>query len=112
MFCGSSMLSSKILQRLSWRYILPALGLIVVVTIFLRQRSGFIFSYAIGSLKPPHSPSGPTVELVVASIRSDDVSWLQKYLPQWKANIYVVDDKSAPLTTPLNKGREAMVYLT
>ena len=55
---------------------------------------------------------GPHVEFVVASMKDDDTSWFKEYIPQWKANIYAVDDPSAPLTVPENKGREAMVYLT
>ena len=51
-------------------------------------------------------------ELVVASLKGDDTSWMQEYLPDWKANIYIVNDATAELTVPKNKGREAMVYLT
>jgi len=51
-------------------------------------------------------------ELVVASIKSDDTSWLSEELPEWKANVYVVDDPNANLTVPFNKGHETMAYLT
>lgn len=51
-------------------------------------------------------------EMVVASMKSDDTSWLTEYFPDWSRSIYVVDDKKAPLTVPYNKGRESMVYLT
>jgi hypothetical protein len=50
--------------------------------------------------------------MVVASMQSDDTSWLSKYFPEWAKSIYVVDDKHAPLTVTRNKGRESMVYLT
>ena len=53
------------------------------------------------------------VALVIASMKADDTSWVERYLPDsWHAQKYVVDDRSAPLTVPANKGREAMVYLT
>lgn len=52
------------------------------------------------------------LELVVASVKSEDTSWFHTYLPDWHKNIYVADDSDAPLTVPRNKGREAMVYLT
>lgn len=52
------------------------------------------------------------VEMVVASMKHENVSWLDEYLPEWKKNIYVVDDNRAKLTVPMNKGREAMVFLT
>ena len=71
---------------------------------------------------PKGSPKGPLnttpkdedneVELVIASMRKENVTWLHDYLPNWKKNIYVVDDPSAELTVPKNKGREAMVFLT
>jgi hypothetical protein len=50
--------------------------------------------------------------MVVASMKSDDTSWLTEYFPDWPKSIYVVDDKHAPLTVTRNKGRESMVYLT
>ncbi|PYI17490.1 hypothetical protein BO86DRAFT_407277 [Aspergillus japonicus CBS 114.51] len=51
-------------------------------------------------------------EMVVASMKTDDVSWLYQYFPEWHKSVYVVDDKKAQLTVKLNKGRESMVYLT
>ncbi|WEW57283.1 hypothetical protein PRK78_002748 [Emydomyces testavorans] len=51
-------------------------------------------------------------QLVVASLKSDNVSWLEENLPDWHANVYVVDDPKAKLMVPMNKGRESMVYLT
>lgn len=50
--------------------------------------------------------------VVVASQASENASWLYEYFPDWEKNIYRVDDPSAPLTVPKNKGRESMVYLT
>lgn len=52
------------------------------------------------------------LEFVVASLKEQDTSWYTKYFPEWKFNIYIVDDPAAPLTVPQNKGHEAMVYLT
>ncbi|KAJ5908680.1 hypothetical protein N7495_001362 [Penicillium taxi] len=51
-------------------------------------------------------------DLVVASMKNDDTSWLAQFFPDWSRSIYVVDDKSASLTVSRNKGRESMVYLT
>ncbi|KDB20777.1 hypothetical protein H109_07250 [Trichophyton interdigitale MR816] len=61
---------------------------------------------------PPTKHDDDAVEMVVASMKRENVTWLHEYLPQWKKNIYVVDDPEAELTVPENKGREAMVYLT
>lgn len=51
-------------------------------------------------------------ELVVASMAGDDTSWLDEFFADWKKNIYVVNNSSAPLTVLKNKGREAMPFLT
>lgn len=51
-------------------------------------------------------------ELVVASLKGDDTSWLDDFFASWKKNIYIVNDPSAPLTVTKNKGREAMPFLT
>ena len=102
------MASSIILSR---RWILPLLALIIFGYII---RSSFIVHKLPPLVLEPQDtvPSTFRKELVVASLRDDDTSWLQKNLPDWKANIYVVNTHSAPLTVPVNKGREAMVYLT
>lgn len=52
------------------------------------------------------------VELVVARMTKENVTWLDNYLTDWKKVIYVVDDPKAEHTVPVNKGREAMVFLT
>ncbi|EAQ91131.1 hypothetical protein CHGG_03066 [Chaetomium globosum CBS 148.51] len=54
----------------------------------------------------------PPVEVVVASVSSEDTTWVHRFLPGWARSVYVVDEPTAPLTVPENKGREAMVYLT
>lgn len=63
------------------------------------------------STKGPLSQA-PFKGIVVASVKSDDTSWLAEELPDWHANVYVTDDPHAKLTVPKNKGREAMAYLT
>ncbi|KAF2729848.1 hypothetical protein EJ04DRAFT_537609 [Polyplosphaeria fusca] len=45
-------------------------------------------------------------------MKGDDTSWLDQHFASWKKNIYTVNDPSAPLTVPKNKGREAMPFLT
>jgi hypothetical protein len=51
-------------------------------------------------------------ELVVASLEGDETAWLDVYFDTWRKNVYVVDNASAPLTVPVNKGREALPFLT
>lgn len=81
---------------------------------------------------PPPPPPKPVaqqqqyrsdVELVVASTKHEDTSWIARHLPEWRAHRYVVDDddndgssssaaSTSTLKVPANKGHEAMVYLT
>lgn len=60
----------------------------------------------------PGSVPKDGVELVVASIKEENMTWLNDYLPYWKKSIYIANDPTAELTVPKNKGKEAMVYLT
>lgn len=52
------------------------------------------------------------VELVVASVRDDNTSWIHDFFSRYPAHVYVMDDARAALTVPQNKGRESMAYLT
>jgi hypothetical protein len=58
------------------------------------------------------SAKKPPVELVVASVKRENTSWVHHFFPDWTRSVYEVDNYSASLTLPANKGREAMVYLT
>ena len=55
-------------------------------------------------------PSKKAVEVVVASQKDDDTTWLDAFA-DWPRAIYVTDDPEAALKVPINKGREGMVYL-
>lgn len=55
--------------------------------------------------------------VVVPSLEEEDVSWVIEELPEWQHAIYTVNPSSDEtrannLTTPINKGHEAMAYLT
>ncbi|KKK13348.1 hypothetical protein P175DRAFT_08487 [Aspergillus ochraceoroseus IBT 24754] len=50
--------------------------------------------------------------LVVPRTSSEDASWIERELPLWQSAVYVVDDPSAPLHPPKNKGHEVMIYLS
>lgn len=60
----------------------------------------------------PHIPPRLQVELIVATTSRDNTTWLNDKLKGWTKNVYVVDDPTATLTVPKNKGHEAMAYLT
>lgn len=53
-------------------------------------------------------------ELVLAAMQSSNMSWVEENLSDWQVNIYRADAKheDVGLTVPVNKGNEAMVYLT
>jgi hypothetical protein len=64
---------------------------------------------------PLHNTSHDTdnVTVVVASRKSDNTSWLHTSLPpHWTITTYITDDLHAEPFVPINKGHEAMVYLT
>jgi hypothetical protein len=50
-------------------------------------------------------------ELVFAAMEASNMSWVEEHLSDWTANIYRAD-ASQGLNVPINKGNEAMVYLT
>ena len=51
-------------------------------------------------------------DMILASMKQDNTSWLFEEFPDWHKSVYVVDDRYAELTVKKNKGRESMVYLT
>lgn len=59
-----------------------------------------------------HDQARYEAALVVASRKHENTRWLQEHFDAWRKFIYVTDDSRAELTVPVNKGREAMVYLT
>lgn len=63
-----------------------------------------------------HHPVKPREkELVIAAMSSSNMSWVEDHVPDdWYANIYRADlaPGEAELTVPVNKGNEAMVFLT
>ncbi|KIW63396.1 hypothetical protein PV04_10243 [Phialophora macrospora] len=63
-----------------------------------------------GVAKPASEEYTKTV--VMARVKSEDVSWVYDELDGFNHSIYTVDDEEAELRVPQNKGREAMAYLT
>lgn len=70
------------------------------------QVNGAVASSLVGSKKKRKTA------VVVASQASENATWIAEAFPEWEQNIYRVDDATAKLTVPKNKGRESMVYLT
>ena len=53
-----------------------------------------------------------TSVLVIAKTKDEDISWMDREIPDQEKAIYVADDPTAPLHPPKNKGHEVMVYLS
>lgn len=56
-------------------------------------------------------PANSTKAVVVPKLSREDTAWVDQELEGWQTFVYVVDDLSAPLHTPRNKGREGLAYL-
>ncbi|KAL1870760.1 hypothetical protein Daus18300_005080 [Diaporthe australafricana] len=91
--------------------------------VLLTFAAKLLFGRPSPSSPPPlNSPSSPQAQagaiskaLVVASTTKDDTAWLSEIPPSlnWTINHYRVDAPLTPrLSVPLNRGNEAMVYLT
>lgn len=57
-------------------------------------------------------PNATDKAVVMARVATEDVDWAYTELPEWQVAIYHMDDPSQTLHPPVNKGREAMAYLT
>jgi hypothetical protein len=80
---------------------------LVIICILLRVILHFPHPSTVDRSVSPHSKT-----FVVASLENDDTSRLYDHLSDWKVERFVVNNPSAQLTVPKNKGREPMVYLT
>ncbi|KAI9804321.1 MAG: hypothetical protein M1833_007128 [Piccolia ochrophora] len=70
-------------------------------------------SNASSSSTPHVEPKKPYSHiLVVARTKAEDVSWIEQEFPSIDTAIYTVDDETATLRPPQNKGHESMVYLS
>jgi hypothetical protein len=59
-------------------------------------------------------PSGAnyTFAMVIPKTKKEDISWMEKEIPEWPLVVYEVDNPEAKNKVPQNKGREAMVCST
>ncbi|KAK3381206.1 hypothetical protein B0H63DRAFT_545682 [Podospora didyma] len=86
----------------------------IVLVFHFQRRRDFRNGLSEGvPIKLYSSPEPVPVDVVVASMKHEDTERVHKHLPtHWRTTVYVVDDPTASLTVPENKGREAMAYLT
>lgn len=63
---------------------------------------------------PPkrQSNAAPDRAIVLASVSSENTSWVHHHFPDWQRFVYRVDDPLAEHFVPANKGHESMAYLT
>ncbi|KAJ6262064.1 hypothetical protein Dda_2868 [Drechslerella dactyloides] len=117
---GSSVSPAAVVRAISSPYSRrrpPRVVYLAVVLLLL------LFYFLPSSSRPPSplSTEKPSQvpysrDLVVAAVKHDDVSWIEKHLTGWTPRIYITDaanyGDTNSLTVPRNKGREANVYLT
>jgi hypothetical protein len=106
LFPNSKMIHQGRIQRLT-TFIARPLLLALFISIL------FNFNSHSNPAKPHDAHPHLSKALIIASTTASNLTWLPspKNSP-WTQHIYVVDDPSASLTVPVNKGNEAMVYLT
>ncbi|KAI9676866.1 MAG: hypothetical protein M1817_006705 [Caeruleum heppii] len=72
--------------------------------------------HRIQARPPPPQHQTPVIPadkiIVMAKMERENTDWVAEKLSDWQNAIYTVDSSTATLRTPLNKGREAMAYLT
>lgn len=73
--------------------------------------SSMIRTNRTGNSEDANTKPETTVAMIIASQKSDNMTWLKTAFPKWKKYIYVTDSPEASLTVAANKGRENMVYL-
>lgn len=123
-----------------WKRTLVPAGALVVIFMFLVAQyhnniksslqgdpsdENDVAASLVGTLSAEHTTRAKTKAIVTAVQKHDETTadWLAEFLPDWKAVVYVTDrssDEAAPSDTsriplqhlPVNKGREAAVYLT
>lgn len=76
----------------------------------------FQAAYPMRTNAVSHKISGGDKHLVIASYRSQDVSWIKEIPSDWTIKRYILDEPGVHpdggLSVPRNFGREAMAYLT
>ena len=69
-------------------------------------------TYTYGSSHLFKGPQAGDKVIVMAKMEGDNVEWVTDRLPDWQQAIYHMDDPKWILHPPVNKGREAMAFLT
>ena len=70
---------------------------------------GLPLRFSDGQTKPPGS--NYTYKIIVPKTQKEDISWMDKEIPDAPLVVYEVDNPNAEHKIPKNKGREAMVCI-
>lgn len=78
-----------------------------------------LLNISCNSISAPAQNGGPRNEgseysrvLVVPCMKEDEIVWIEQELPEIAKAVYVVNDSTAFMHPPKNKGHEVIVYLT
>ncbi|GAB7350697.1 hypothetical protein MBLNU459_g1256t1 [Dothideomycetes sp. NU459] len=123
------MISTRTRYALKASFLIAFVGFVLLVNHIVDLLGQYrIFDYVLGlaGRRPVTDPLSVAVAnqrpaatdqiVVVAKLEREDTEWMKELLTDWRHAIYLVDPlDSTPkgvLTTPANKGHEAMAYLT
>ncbi|KAF7894157.1 hypothetical protein EAF00_007671 [Botryotinia globosa] len=67
-----------------------------------------IVGASIDGYIPRPVKTGQDRAVVIPHLKTEDISWVEEFLPDWQSYVYSVDDPDAKLHTP-NKGHESIV---
>jgi hypothetical protein len=97
----------RILRRTRSRVIIALEIIFVCLTIYFYKQTS-----PLPHVRPAQQQSPVSKTLVIASTTQGNTTWLSDVNPDWTILPYISDDPNADLTVPVNRGNEAMVYLT
>ncbi|KAL1969613.1 hypothetical protein VTN77DRAFT_8166 [Rasamsonia byssochlamydoides] len=101
----STLAITKICQPRVWAFLCALFATLLLL----------VWYYLTAQRSPLSTHKNYTRTLVIAKLQQDDTSWVDRIVqedPYLNGAVYTVDNTSAELTVPMNKGHEAMVYLT
>ncbi|ESZ93882.1 hypothetical protein SBOR_5740 [Sclerotinia borealis F-4128] len=105
----------KVMKRATKVAIIAIVLFFNLLFIFFHLRNLFTVFDIVGASIDGYIPrpvkEGQDRAVVIPHMQSEDISWVEEYLPDWQSFIYSVDNPDAELHTP-NKGHESIVYLT
>jgi hypothetical protein len=102
--------SSGLWHRPSPRFAKTLIPILLFYLVYCWTRLPPVFD----EIEVPYTYPDTSRALVIAATTSSNLSWVEPAIQNtdWRPNIYITDSPDAPLTVTINRGNEAMVYLT